>query len=444
MNCSTLTPQTLEALQGQAFDYFLHEVNLENGLVADNTDENAPASITAVGLALATFPVAVERAFFTRAEAVERTLTTLRFFNNSAQGPQVDATGYQGFYYHLLDKKTGQRSAQCELSTIDSAFLLAGMLTAAAYFTNDSKDEDEIRTLAEKLYGRTDWTWAQNGAAAMAQSWKPESGFSPSRWQGYNEALLMYLLGLGSPTHSLPEESYAAWTSTYQWKKVFDHELLYSGPLFTHQLSHMWVDFRGIQDAYMRSKCIDYFENSRRATYTQQEYAIRNPGQFEGYGEHCWGITASEGPGEATLRIQGKKRQFYGYLARGVPDGPDDGTLAPWCVAASLPFAPEIVLPTLQHFEDLKLRAANPYGFKTTFNATFPEKNGPFPFWVSPRHLALNQGPIVLMVENFRSGLIWRLMRQCPHLVRGLRRAGFTEGWLGSYSRIEESTLVSI
>ena len=282
MNQPKLPPETLDALQRETFDYFVHEVNPLNGLVVDKTQEGAPASIAAVGLALSAYPVGVERGFITRAEAVERTLATLRFFRNSSQGKGAEATGYKGFYYHFLDMKTGRRVWKCELSTVDTAFLLAGMLTAAAYFTNEAADEREIRTLADELYRRADWQWAQDGGATVTHGWKPESGFLPYRWQGYDEALFLYLLGLGSPTHPLPEESYAAWTSTYQWRKVYDHELLHSGPLFTHQISHLWVDFRGIQDAYMRGKSIDYFENSRRATYVQQQYAIRNPGQFDG------------------------------------------------------------------------------------------------------------------------------------------------------------------
>ena len=324
---------------------------------------------------------------------------------------------------------TGKRVWKSELSTVDSAFLLAGMLTAAAYFQDDSADENEIRALADELYRRVDWQWAQNGGATITHGWKPKGGFLKYRWQGYDEALLLYLLGLGSPTHPLSQESYAAWCSTYQWKKVYDHEFLYAGPLFIHQLSHLWVDFRGVQDEYMRGKSIDYFENSRRATYVQQQYAIDNPNQWEGYGNNCWGISASDGPGPATLEVNGKTRQFFDYQARGVPDGPDDGTIAPWAVVASLPFAPEIVLPALHHFDELKLRTGNPYGYKATYNPTFPTKTAEK--WISPWHLGLNQGPIVLMIENFRTGLIWRLLRKCPYLVNGLRRAGFKGGWLG-------------
>lgn len=422
----------LEEIQRKTFDYFIHEVNNLNGLVADTIEKGAPASIAAVGLALSAYPVGVERGFVTRREAIERTLATLRFFHSSHQGTEVDATGYQGFYYHFLDMRTGKRARKCELSTIDTGILLAGMLVAAAYFSNDTTAEREIRALTEELYARADWRWALNGGVAITLGWNPESGFLPYRWQGYDEALILYLLALGAPRFALSQESYAAWCSTYAWRKVYDYELLYSGPLFTHQISHLWVDFRGIQDHYMRTKSIDYFENSRRATYAQRQYAIDNPNGFKGYGENCWGITASLGPGPLTRKINGKNRPFFGYVGRGIPDGPDDGTLAPWAVIASLPFAPEIVLPAIDHFDSLNLRVGNTYGFKSTFNATFPGAAAKSPYWHSPWHCGLNQGPIVLMIENFRSGLLWRLMRQCPALVRGLHAAGFVGGWLGT------------
>jgi hypothetical protein len=420
----------MDALQRETFDYFVHEANPHNGLIIDKTQPGTPASIAAVGLALSSYPVGVERGFITRADAIQKTLTTLRFFRNSVQSTDHDATGYKGFYYHFLDMKSGKRVWKCELSTVDSAFLLMGMLTAAAYFLEDTADTREIRALADELYRRADWNWAQNGGAAVSMGWNPESGFLPYRWQGYDEALFLYVLGLGSPTHPLPKESYAAWTSTYQWRKIYGHDFLFSGPLFTHQISHVWIDFRKIQDDYMRGKSIDYFENSRRATYVQKQYAIDNPAKFDGYGANCWGITASDGPGPVKRTIKGIERQFFGYDARGVPDGPDDGSIAPWAVVASLPFAPEIVLPALEYFEKLKLREKNPYGFKATFNRTYPAKSSNFPGWISPWHYGLNQGPIVLMIENYRTGLIWRLLRSCPYIVSGLQRAGFRGGWL--------------
>src|ERR1017187_9610023 len=421
----------LEILQRESFSYFVHETNHANGLVLDKTAPDWPSSIAATGFALAAYPVGVERGFMSRAAAVERTLATLRFFWNSPHGPEPDATGYQGFYYHFLDMRTGRRAWQCELSTVDSAFLLAGMLTAGSYFDADTADEHEIRTLADALYRRANWYWAQNQGATLTHGWKPESGFLQYRWEGFDEALLLYMLALGSPTYPLSDGSYAAWGSTYQWQHCYGYDYLYAGSFFTHQLSHMWIDFRGIQDVFMRDKGMDYFENSRRATYVQQQYAIDNPLKFKGYGRYCWGITASDGPGPDTIKIDGIERQFFDYLARGVPYGPDDGTIAPWAVVASLPFAPDIVLPAMDYFiYHVELKSANPYGFKATYNATHPDRSdNPFG-WVSPWQFGLHQGPITLMVENYRSGLLWRLMRTCPYIVGGLRRAGFTGGWL--------------
>ena len=422
----------LEQLQRETFDYFLYETNPANGLVIDKTAAGWPASIAATGLGLACYPVAVQRGFMARAAAVERTLTTLRFFWNSPQGPEPDVTGYKGFYYHFLDMQTGRRVWQCELSTVDSAFLLAGALTAKMYFDAGTADEQEIRMLADALYRRADWQWAQDGGATVTHGWKAESGFLKYRWEGYDEALLLYVLGLGSPTYPLPELSYAAWVSTYKWESRYGQDYLYAGPLFTHQLSHVWIDFRGIQDDFMRDKGIDYFENSRRATYVQQRYAIDNPLKFIGYGSHCWGLTASEGPGPGAMKVNGIERQFFEYVARGVPYGPDDGTLAPWALVASLPFAPEIVLPALEYcIHQAKLTQFNSYGFKASFNPSHPgEPGNPYGWWVSPWHFGLNQGPIVLMIENHRSGLLWRLMKSCPFIASGLRQAGFTDGWL--------------
>jgi hypothetical protein len=420
----------LDRLQQDTFAYFLSEVNPANGLVADKTSGGSPASIAATGLALTAYPVAVERGFMTRAQAVRVTLATLRFFRDSPHGPEPDATGYKGFYYHFLDMKTGRRAWRCELSTIDTTFLLAGALTAAAYFDRDTEQERQIRSIADYLYRRADWRWAQNGGPSVSHGWRPERGFIRYRWQGYNEALLLYVLGLGSPTFALPDESYPAWLSTYKWKKLYGYEFVYGAPLFVHQLSHVWIDFRGIQDAYVRTRGTDYFENSRRASYVQQAYAIRNPRGFTLYGEVCWGITASDGPGPTTIDVRGRTRRFFGYVARGVPYGPDDGTLSPWAVVASLPFAPAIVLPAVRYFEDVKLRKTDAYGFKASFNPSFPAATSEGHGWISQWEYGLNEGPVVLMIENFRSGLVWRLTRGCPYIATGLRRAGFRGGWL--------------
>jgi hypothetical protein len=428
-----MTPEQsalLRKLQRDSFSYFMQQANPANGLVRDKSQAGWPASIAAIGLALAAYPVGVKRGFMSRDDAVQRTLATLRFFTQAPHGPEADATGHRGFYYHFLDMETGRRAHRCELSSVDTAFLLAGMLAAATYFRRETEAEKEIRRLADDLFRKADWQWMQNRATAVSHGWTPEKGFLRYRWHGYDEALIVYLLGLGSPTHPLPLESYCAWTSTYKWKKIYDIEFLYAGPLFIHQLTHVWVDFRDIRDEFMRQHDLDYFENSRRATFVQQQYAIRNPRGFAHYDECCWGITASDGPGPKTLRINGVERVFYDYIARGVPFGPDDGTLAPWAVVASLPFAPEIVLPTIENFDRMDLEAARTFGYKASFNPTFPAQPKHEHGWVSPYNFGLNQGPIVLMIENHQSGFLWSLMRQCPYLVTGLRRAGFTGGWL--------------
>jgi hypothetical protein len=426
-----LTDQELDRLQWTTILYYLHETNPENGLVRDKTDPAAPCSIAAIGMALATVPVVVERGVLFRAFAAKQALRRLRFLYELPQGPEPDASGYKGFFYHFLDIESGRRVWQCELSTIDSAFLFAGMLTAAAYFDQDTADEAEIRRLADALYRRADWNWARNGGATITHGWRPESGFLPYHWEGYDEGLLLYVLGLGSPTYPLPPESYTAFCATYAWKQLYGREFLYSGPLFTHQLSHLWVDFRGLQDAFMRDHGSDYFENSRQATFVQQAYAVDNPMQFAGYGEHCWGFTACDGPGWMKRVVDGVEREFFGYYARGAPFGPDDGTVAPWVVVASLPFAPEIVAPTISHLGCLKLGAqARRYGFKRSFNQTFRVDDSPTGWWVSPYYFGIDQGPVALTIENYRTGLIWDITRRCPYFVAGLRRAGFSGGWL--------------
>jgi len=430
MSQAAMSEASLDKLQRNTFEYFLAESNRVNGMVPDNTREGSHASITAIGFALTAYTIGVERGFITRDEAIERTLTTLRFFRDSEQSERADATGYKGFYYHFLHMDTGRRAWECELSTIDSTFLLAGILTSATYFDGDTPEERELRSLAEELHARVDWTWALHAGETVSMGWKPDSGFLPYRWEGYNEALILYVLALASPTHPIPAESYKSQTKTYAWKVLYGLEFLYGGPLFIHQLSHMWIDFRGIQDDFMREKGIDYFENSRRATYAQQRYAIINPLDHKGYNEHCWGITASDGPGPASLKIEGVERCFFDYVARGIPYGPDDGTIAPWAAVASLPFAAEIVLPALQHFNDVYPEVTSKYGFKCSFNPTFQSEKKKERGWISEGYYGLDQGPIVMMIENHRTGFVWELMKKCPVIVEGLRRAGFTGGWL--------------
>ncbi|HWG35679.1 MAG TPA: glucoamylase family protein, partial [Gemmatimonadaceae bacterium] len=274
--------QTLDQLQRAAFGYFLRTVNPTNGLIADTSRENSPCSIAVVGFALSAYPVAVERRWMARSDAVERTLAVLRFFRDSDQSGSSEATGYNGFYYHFLSMHTGARVWRSELSMIDTALLIAGALTASRYFTANTADEIELRALADALYRRIDWRWAQNDGDTIKQGWKPESGFLHYGWEGYSEAIILYALALGSPTHPLEGDCYEAWTATYQWENLYGFDFLFAGPLFIHQFSHAWIDFRGIRDRFMREKRCDYFENSRRATMVQREYARRNPHGFIG------------------------------------------------------------------------------------------------------------------------------------------------------------------
>jgi hypothetical protein len=420
----------LRRLQQRSFGYFIHEVNRENGLVLDKTAPNWPASIAAVGMALSIYPVGVNRGFITRDEGIERTVSTLRFLAASDQSGAADATGYKGFYFHFLDMQTGRRVWNCELSSIDTALLIAGVLNSAVFFDGDQKEEAEIRDLARLLYERVDWAWMLAGGETICHGWRPEQGFLPFHWEGYDEALILYLLALGSPTHPIPPSSYDAWCRSYDWKDLYGFEVLYAGPLFIHQMSHIWCDFRGIRDAFMRRRDSDYFENSRRSTLIQQQYAIQNPLGLRHIGEFCWGVTASDGPGNFTKVIDGVERTFFDYVARGAPLGTDDGTYAPWAVAASLPFAPEMVAPTLANLTALHVHVPNPYGFKASFNPSFPESDGNGIGWVSPFHFGINEGPTVLMIENQRSEMLWLLMRRCEYLRNGLRGAGFQGGWL--------------
>jgi len=418
----------LDSFESVAFGYFLENINPANGLIADTSRSGSPCSIAVVGFALSCYPIGVERGWITRAEAVARTLLSLRFFRDSPQGVQADATGYKGFYYHFLDMQTGRRAWQSEVSLIDSALLAAGILTCREYYRGATPEEGEIRSLADELYLRMDWQWAQNNTATVTQGWKPECGFLHYGWEGYTEALILYTLGLGSPAYPLPVTAYGEWKSTYQWENLYGHDYLYAGPLFIHQFAHAWIDFRGIRDRFMRAKRSDYFENSRTAAWIQREYALRNPREYRGYGKDCWGFTACDGPGRKTRSINGIDRRFFGYAARGVPYGPDDGTISPAAVFGALPFAPEICLPAIQNICERYPGIAETYRVPSGLNPTFATDD---PLgWVSEGYFGLDQGLIVLMIENSRTGRLWNLMRQCPYLKNGLRRAGFTGGWL--------------
>lgn len=425
--CELAEDALLDALQHAAFGYFVEAANPANGLIADNSRPNAPVSIAVVGFALSVYPVAVERGWMARADALERSLAALRFFRDSDQSGSAEATGYNGFYYHFLDIHSGARVWRCELSMIDTALLIAGALTARMYFSSNAADEIALREIVDMLYRRIDWHWAQNGGATIMQGWKPECGFLHYGWEGYNEAIVLYVLALGSPTHPIDDAGYHAWTSTYQWENLYGHDFLYAGPLFVHQFSHAWIDFRGIRDRFMREKGCDYFENSRRATEVQREYAARNPHEFVGYDATCWGLSACDGPSGDFPQLRNDPRHFVGYAARGVPYGPDDGTLAGWAALASLPFAPDAALGAARsmHRRYPEMMASRRYA--SSFNPSLASAGQA---WVSKGHFGLDQGIVVMMIENHRTELIWRLMRTCPYIGMGLRQAGFRGGWL--------------
>jgi hypothetical protein len=441
----TALPPLFDQLEQRTFNFFWETANPSNGLVPDRYPTPSFSSVAAVGFGLTAYPVGVERGYITRQQARDRVLTTLRFFRNAPQGGAkgTGTSGHKGFFYHFLDMKTGLRyNDKVELSTVDTALFLAGALFCQSYFDGDDAAEKEIRKLAKEIYERVDWTWAQARKPSIALGWHPESGFIGYDWKGYNEAMLIYVLALGSPSHPVQPDAWKAWTSNYakSLEGKGDKEHLGFPSMFIHQYSHVWIDFRNIRDDYMRERGYDYFENSRRATYAQQSYAIANPLACKGYGANVWGITASDGPVDKVLDYGGSKLPFRTYAARGIGGLTtyDDCTLAPTAVAASLPFAPEIVIPAVlemkQRYGDV---IYGQYGFLDAFNPSFtydmqvPQGrvvagNG----WVDSDYLGIDQGPIIAMTENYRSDLIWRVMRGNPAIRRGLERAGFTGGWL--------------
>jgi hypothetical protein len=438
----------LDDLARRTFDFFWATTNPANGLVPDRWPEPPFCSIAAVGFGLTAYPVGVERGYVTRAEAAARVLTTARFFHDAPQGPQATGTaGYKGFFYRYLDMQTGTRVGPIELSTVDTAWLLCGMLFCRSYFNADNASEIEIRRLVDAIEARVEWPWMQVRAPAISHGWHPETGFIKYDWKGYNEAMPVYILALGSPTHAVGPDAWEAWTGTYErywgtlhWGTLSGQQHLTFPHLFGHQYAHCWIDFRGIQDSFMAARKLDYFENSRRAVYAQQAYAIANPMQWKGYGENVWGFTACDGPADVVLAYRGQSRRFKTYDARGagLEYTSDDGTIAPTATVASIAFAPEIAIPAVQ---EMMLRYGEhiygAYGFLDAFNPSFdydfPLHHGQlFPGfgWVDRDYLGIDQGPILAMLENHRSELIWSTMRGNPSIRRGLQRAGFSGGWL--------------
>lgn len=438
-------PKLLRDIERRTFNYFWQETRADNGLAPDRVPWDEPfASVAAVGFALTAYPLGVERGWISREQARERTLATLRFLHDAPQGSgEQGMAGYHGFFYHFLHLDTGARYAPwVELSSVDTALLLGGVLFAQSWFDQDQPDEQAIRDLAEAIYQRVDWTFLQVRAPLLSMGWHPESGFISHDWVGYNEGMLVYVLALGSPTHPIGEDAWAAWQGDYakSWGRFYGQSHLGFGPLFGHQYSHVWIDFRGIQDAFTRGKGIDYFENSRRATLAQRAYAVDNPQDFKGYDRYVWGLTASDGPGHFAQDYNGSTRIFRGYSARGagLKDAFDDGTIAPTAMLGSLPFAPAEVKRSVSVLHKRYGRHIyGDYGFIDAFNRTFDYdvpltvgRRVPGWGWVADQYIGIDQGPILTMIANYRNGRVWEVMRRNPHIRRGLLRAGFRGGWL--------------
>ncbi len=421
----------LDSLSRKTFNYFWDLAESENGQVPDRWPSESFSSIAATGFGLSCYLVGVERGYITREQAAERTLKTLKFFIDAPKGDSVaGTTGYKGFFYHFIDMKTGLRFQQVELSTIDTGLLIAGILSSQVYFNEDNTTENQIRVFADSLYRAVEWDWAMNGELTMSMGWHPEKGFIEARWKGYNEAMILYIMALGSPTHAIPVESWKAWTDTYQYATYYGQEHVNFGPLFGHQYSHLFIDFRNIYDPYMKEKGFDYFENSRRATYANRAYCISNPGAYTEYSENIWGLTACDGPGNSN-KIN-PNIVLMGYTARGAAQFylSDDGTLAPTAAGGSIPFAPEICIPALEEmYEEYGNKIYNRYGFKDAFNWSIVNKDSTVG-WVDPDYIGIDQGPIVIQIENYKTGLIWNLMRKSPYIKNGLVKAGFSGGWL--------------
>jgi hypothetical protein len=438
LGCRSAAVQRDEALlddvERRGFHYFWDLADPHTLLIPDRAPTPSFSSIAAVGFGLTAYGIGAERGYVTRAEAAERTLATLRSMLAMKQGDTPrGVSGTHGFFYHFLDMRTGERFETVELSTIDTALLVAGALFAQSYF--DRPEEAPIRDAAEQLYERVEWTWEQPRAPAISMGWTPEHGFHGWDWRGYNEAMIVVILALGSPTHPVDASAWGEYHKTDKRGTFYGQEHVLFAPLFGHQYSHVWIDFRGIRD-----RGIDWFENSRRATLAQHAYAIDNPGKFRDYGDRIWGLSACDGPMDATVTIDGRAREFHSYTARGATAGDvrDDGTIAPTAAASSIAFAPELAIPAIREMSTrYGANLYSTYGFLDAFNPTLQSteklKHGrvvPGVGWFDVDYLGIDEGPIVAMIENYRSGLVWKVMRKNEHVVRGLKRAGFTGGWL--------------
>jgi hypothetical protein len=436
-----------DELEHRTFNFFWELADSNNYQIPDRYPTLTLSSIAAKGFGLSAYIVGVERHYVTREEAALRTLNTLKVLWNLPQGPgKENISGYRGLFYHFLTLDKATRFKNVELSTIDSGLLMAGVLSSMSYFDGENETEKSIRATADSLFRRVEWDWMMNDSATMSMGWHPEDvavpldqtgtdhqhGFLAAQWKGYNEGMALLIMAMGSPTHPISGDAWKKWCSTYTWTNFEGQENVQFDPLFGHQYSHVWIDFRGIQDEFMKSKGIDYFENSKRATLSNRAYCIRNPMGATGYGENCWGLTACDGPAGTAMTTNVKNWKFFDYRARGACSIQivDDGTIAPTAAGGSYAFTPDLSEAALNYmwttyFPDL----IGEYGFKDAFNLTYVNDKTP-QGWFDVDYLGIDQGPILLMMENQRTGLIWNVMKKNPYIVAGLKRAGFDGGWL--------------
>jgi hypothetical protein len=383
----------LEEMESANFRFFWEQANPLTGLVRDRCNVRAPdnselASIASTGFGLTALCIAAKRGFIPHLQARERALNTLRFLWRTLPN-------HRGFFYHWANVNTGERLWDSEVSSIDTSILLCGILTCREFF-----EHSEISTLAYDIYNRADWDWLSEDTSVLPHGWRPESGFLQYRWDNYSEMMMMYLLGLGSDAHPLKPESWDAWKRT-----TFEYDgVRYIGsfaPLFVHQYSQAWYDFRGKRDKYA-----DYFRNSVIATDVHRRFCIDLAGQFSDYSDDLWGITASD--------------SVRGYAVWGGPPstGPIDGSIVPCAAAGSLPFLRD---PAMRVLRTIKERYANgawcQYGFVDAFN--------PLTNWYDHDVIGIDTGITMVMVENARTGFVWDTFMKNPEAQRGMKRAGF-------------------
>jgi hypothetical protein len=398
----------LDYVEHQTFNYFWVEANPNNGLVELRSDQPTTCSISAVGFGLSAIHTGISRGWVTRDQGRARVLAALQTLYNAPQGSNSSGfAGYHGWFYHHLDINTGLRKDTSELSSSDTALLMSGVLDAGQFFNDPTNaDEATIRLLSANLFNRVDFRFLLNSNDnTVYLHWTPETGYSSGGYKGYNEVAELYLYGLGTTNNPLPPASWNAWVSGFNWTTYYGQSYAYISRLFCYQYSQCFIDFRGIADAYMRGKGSDYFENSRRASLAQQAYAIADPTGYSDYGSNEWGFTSCSGPA--------------GYGTYGAPGGLDDGTIAPTAATSSMPFAPEICLPTVKHlYFGYTNQLWTTEGFRDSVNVASN--------WFCPNTLAIDEGPIVLMIENYRTGALWSRMLASPVVQRGLQQAGFT------------------